>query len=136
MISTLTKVKEHLLKVVDDYKCGRHSNFPTCCNLAFSIGDNLSNLHKSRYYRYRRAVNVAISRVRHIEWGYIPCPICIFFTAKPVKVMKCDCKNDAKLMRLREKVNGSTNRSKQNTIVCRTTESIHKVMDFLLNDTA
>lgn len=134
MISMLTDVLDHLVKVLDDYKCGKHSNFPTCCNLAFSIGDSLSSLHKSRYYRYRRAINVVVSRVRRIEWGYIPCPICLFIS-NPVKVMKCDCKDNVKLMKLRRKVHNSTNRSKQNTKVCRTTESIDKIMDSLLNDT-
>lgn len=133
MISTLTKFKMRLKDAINDYRCGKHSNFPLCCNLAYSIGDNLSELGDRRYFRYRRYFNAAVLRIRRLQFGYIPCPMCAC-VAIPNKVNRCLCHRNEEIMNNRIAINSMTNQVKYNTLLAKGNTKVHRIMDILLNE--
>lgn len=125
----MNKAKIHLKGAYHDFLCGRHSNFPICCNLCYSVGDNISHLHRHRYYRYRRYMNHIVSRLRNKDFGYIPCPICVALR-DPNKVKRCNCHKDKNIMGNRAKIQNKE-RLSQNSTISRNHVKIDKIMDIV-----
>lgn len=127
---SLQKIKDELFRVADDYVCGKHSGFPTCCNLAYSVGDNISDC--GIYYRYRRYLNEAVYKIRKTKFGYIPCLRCALFR-KPNKVKSCNCRNNYAIMKIRRV--HATRRSGRMLKMSRNLDKINiamnKIFDFL-----
>jgi hypothetical protein len=88
-MTKLRRLQLFLKCLATDIECGSHSGFKPCCVFCFSVLDNISFfIVKGHFYHYRRLINRLVSRIRHKNFHYIPCPYCVLLT-DPVEVLNC-----------------------------------------------
>lgn len=97
-------IKRWIKKLLPAIECGLHSGFPICCILFYvSFWRLVPNNTRYAYivFGHKMATKLGVRSPVYMEdldetvdlpvFNRIPCPFCLFFSAKEAKHIACNC---------------------------------------------